>query len=86
VISIGVETLANAIAFGLNWETDPDDECAGWRITDPNVFAGSVVRVLMDEEEDGTTLVHRMLDTAGERVVEDGAAGVEEIERAENTQ
>jgi hypothetical protein len=42
----------------------------------PSVFAESLARALREEEEDGTTLVHRMFDTAAEWCVEQGLDGV----------
>lgn len=47
------------------------------KITDKAAFLGEFVRQLQVEAEDGTTLVHRMLDTAFEWAVENGAEGIE---------
>lgn len=45
-------------------------------VTDARVFAAELVRELRKEEEDGTTLVHTMLDKAVLNAVENGAEGV----------
>ena len=37
----------------------------------------AILQELRHEEEDGTTLVHIMLDKAAERAVENGAEGIE---------
>ena len=73
-ISIGVNCLKHAAehhdSFYLPW-TDK------WSIVinDPDKFAEEVCGQLEDEQEDGTTPVHRMLDAAIERAVEYGAEG-----------
>jgi len=46
------------------------------KIVDPAAFAQSVYHQLNDEEEDGTTLVHRMFDKAIEEAVNQGAEGI----------
>ena len=48
------------------------------RISDEAEFAGSVVRRLNLEEEDGSTPITRMLDEAVIWVSEQGEAGIEE--------
>lgn len=81
VISIGVETLAHAI------ETSPDDrlsphndetrEFEHHTVTDPVMFAQEMVRALTAEEEDGTTVVYRLLDDAANNAIDNGAVSVE---------
>ena len=73
VISVGVGLAAFAVQTpdATDW---PDD----YYISDPAVFATEIVRALEDEEEDGTTLVHRMLDAAAVTALENGALGAEE--------
>lgn len=46
-------------------------------ITDRAKFVQAMIEELKSEEEDGTTLVHVMLDKAAERAVENGAEGIE---------
>lgn len=72
VIGIPIELLAFAVQNGPDW---PD----GFRITDPVVFARSVAeRLRCDEDEDGTTALHRALDAAAISVIEHGDPGIEE--------
>lgn len=53
----------------------------GFKVVDAQAFALEVLRALNDEDEDGTTPVHRMFDAAFEEAVEQGAEGVEETAR-----
>jgi len=46
------------------------------KIVDADAFARAVCRQLNDEEEDGTTVVHRMFDEAIKEAVEQGAEGI----------
>ncbi|PAQ03691.1 hypothetical protein LRP31_25660 [Mesorhizobium mediterraneum] len=46
------------------------------KVTDPAAFAKAVYHQLNDEEEDGTTIVHRMFDDAIKEAVEQGAEGI----------
>jgi hypothetical protein len=74
VISIGLETLALAVQAGPKWPWEQ------FRVKDVEQFGQDLLRELENEEEDGTTLVHRMLDSAGFRAMEQGSEGVEEGE------
>lgn len=79
VISIGVDTLATAIKYMPQLD-DAFDEVEGkeieTEITDADKLAAAIVETLDDEEEDGTTLVHRMLDKAALQAIENGAEGI----------
>ena len=78
VIRIGASTLAMAAHF------DPklaffDEDLRDYfepEVTDEAQWAREIRSALMDEEEDGTTLVHRMLDTAALSALENGAEGI----------
>lgn len=48
----------------------------GSRVTHTKTFSDAVLSALQDEEEDGTTLAHLMLDQAIDRAIENGAEGV----------
>lgn len=74
-ISIGIDTLCDALNYSLG--EDFDDEV---RITDNKVFAEEVLNRLLIEEEDGSTMVHRLFEKAAYDAVEFGANGIEEIE------
>jgi hypothetical protein len=49
----------------------------GAKVIDATRFAKDIVNALNDEQEDGTTPVHVLLDTAFEKAIEDGSQGVE---------
>lgn len=70
-ISIGIETMNRATAYGL------EHTYGSINVTDHDVFAVEVLRELKDESEDGTTLIHRMLDQATAQAIEQGAEGVD---------
>jgi ABC-type histidine transport system ATPase subunit len=77
-IQIGVDALAHATK--LNPElTEYDEATEEWiepEIVDIDVFAGEVLRALKDETDDGTTVVHLMLDNAVNAAIENGAEGI----------
>jgi len=78
VIRIGISALAFAAIHAPQLEHF-DDEANEFRlpkITDERKFAEEVAIVLGQEEEDGTTLVHRMLDGAFLEAVEQGREGI----------
>ena len=70
-ISIGIALLAFAVQNNDNWSED-------FRVTDISEFAKSMKRRLLDEEEDGTTPIHRMFDSVADQVLEQGDDGVDE--------
>ncbi len=74
VISIGITTLGEALV-GPGSPVKRDAPHA--KITDHAEFAREVVRALKAEEEDGTTLVHKMLDGVATEFLESGADGVD---------
>jgi hypothetical protein len=51
-----------------------------WRVTDADMFATEVALALNREEEDGTTLVHKMFDKAFGDAIDQGADGIEEVD------
>lgn len=59
---------------------DPD-----YKVTDPAAFAKEVVSALNDEDEEGTTRIHKMFDGAFDEAVNQGAQGVELIEQTAET-
>lgn len=75
---IGVDCLANAVKLNPHLSVY-DDESGEWsepEITDPDKFAKAVLSALLDESEDGTTLVHLAIDTAASNAIENGAEGI----------
>jgi hypothetical protein len=73
VIRIGIPLLAHALQGAPNWDQS-------FLITDWESFTKDMIRELEDEEEDGTTPVHRMLDAAALGAIEGGSEHVEEID------
>lgn len=79
MISVGINRLANAIELAPDLATY-DQEIGEFRypkIIDSKMFAREVAIALERESEDGTTLVHAMLDRAACDAIENGAEGVE---------
>lgn len=70
-ISIGVNAMCNALEGSWYFQSGP------FKITDIDVFTDAVRAQLLAEEEDGTTPVHTMLDSAAEMAIEWGCEGVD---------
>ena len=82
VIAIGVETLAFAFEnspYANPWDDKACDYVRRLKVADVGAFAVDVAYELKDEEEDGTTLVHALLDRACQAAAENGSQGVEEL-------
>lgn len=75
VIRLPVDNLGCALegAWALHYID------AHFTVTDPQAFAKEVMRSLNNEDEQGTTLIHRMFDKAMLDAIEQGAEGVEEL-------
>lgn len=70
-ISIGIALLAFAVQSQDMW---PEE----FHVSDIRDFANSMARQLLVEGEDGTTLVHIMLDRAAQELLEEGSEGVDQ--------
>ena len=68
-ISLGIDILCFAT----------QSEIYDFKIVDNNGFSNDIINELLSEEEDGTTLVHRMLDEAANNAIENGSEYIEEI-------
>lgn len=66
------------IPFAYLGAVDVGNVAPGWKVTNARAFAKEVVHALNDEDEDGTTPIHRLFDAAFEEAIEQGAEGVEE--------
>ena len=66
IISIGVETLCFATQAEIH----------DFKITNKEGFVKDLINELNAEEEDGTTLVHRMFDKAADNAIENGSENV----------
>lgn len=75
VIRISAEYLAHAAKTHHDYEAEDGDTLV--TITDLNSFAKEVAAGLESESDDGTTLIHVMLDDAISNAIENGADGVE---------
>lgn len=77
IIRIGTEALVNACRYSPVMD-ELDESAQGELIVeDQDAFAEAIRRALEHEEEDGTTLVHKMLDDAFRYAVEQGFEGFE---------
>ncbi len=80
-ISIGVDTLVFAVEHGdydflkIN---DDNEQVNKYKITNAPGFAKEVALELVQEEEDGTTPVHLLLDAACLKAIENGSQYYEE--------
>jgi len=54
-----------------------------WKVTDAEAFAKDVCVSLNNEQEDGTTRVHLMFDSAFMHAIEQGAEGIDEVSEDE---
>lgn len=73
-ISIGQETVAFCALH------HPELEDGKYKVIDPQIFALDLVREINNEEEDGSTLLTRMLDEAIIRTIGNGTEGIVEEE------
>lgn len=71
VISIGVDTLMVAAKGGDAWDDEQGDE-----IENVDGFAEDILDQLLDEAEDGTTLVHIAIDTAVQQALDAGSLNI----------
>jgi phage tail tube protein FII len=75
-ITIGVEALATAVKAAPFME----DVEGRYAVGNPDALAASVAHYLEDEDEEGTTRVHRAIDSAAEQALEQGLDGFDEVE------
>lgn len=78
-IKIGAKRLATALEANPHLY-NPETGRAAYRVKNKQKFSEEVCSALLDEEEDGTTLVHKMLDEAMNNAIEQGSESVEELE------
>ena len=76
VISIPTESLSFAYAAAV----DLGYINKGSFILDSDVFSKELLSALLEEDEDGTTIVHKMLDKAMYHATDQGAEGVGEVD------
>ncbi len=51
-----------------------------WKVTDAALFAQDLLLALNDEDEEGTTPIHKLFDAAINEALNQGAQGIEEHE------
>lgn len=76
VIRIGVQTLAHAVSYAdwaNRWSYDGNDYIRTFAITNEREFAKDVRRMMLDEREDGSSLLSDFLDKATAAAVDDGS-------------
>lgn len=77
VISVSLKALPHVVEGA--WAIGSLD--TRWKLTDAATFAKELVGALNDEDEQGTTLVHKMFDKAILEALEQGAEGIEKHEK-----
>jgi hypothetical protein len=80
VIRVPLDTLG-LVLDGAWAMSGPDRQ--RFKVTDAAVFAAEVAHKLNEEDEQGTTLIHRMFDKAFFEAIDYGAEGVELHEQQE---
>ena len=79
---MGIDVLKHATETSpdnrLCWLDEESGEFVSYKILDREEFAKDVVRALCEEQEDGTTPVHILLDNAMVRAIEDGSIAISE--------
>ena len=77
---IEIRIGAGALAFAAKYHPyfwDPDSDPPNIKITDISTFAAEVADAINAEDEQGNTMLTRMLDSAIENAVEAGCEGVD---------
>ena len=93
LVNVSIKKGLITITFGFDYlkhvaENAPDLEVVNYetgkfipaKVTDQNVFAREIVEAILEEEEDGTNLVHKMIDTAIHNKTEYGCEGIDIFE------
>lgn len=70
-ISVGINTLAKFL---------DTDRLGGYEIVNNEKFALDLIRQLLEEDDEGTTPVHLMLDEAANEAIDNGSEWVKEVE------
>ncbi len=87
VISIGIDTLVHAAEncpqfFALKYEELGSAQYPPYvKVTNKKEFISDVIRELKDEEENGATLVHDLLDSIFVSTYDNGSLGFEDDNR-----
>lgn len=74
IIRVPLDALAQIVEGG--WAAGGYD--TRFRVTDPSVFAKELCHALNDEDEIGTTPIHRLFDECILAAIDQGAEGIEE--------
>lgn len=79
VISLGIETLVWALEHSgpLEEYNERTGEYENPKVTDVDAFAKDVMYSLLEEEEDGSNAITRLLDSAMLNAIEQGSENVE---------
>ena len=77
-MNVGAYVLCHAAAFHPDfWDGESGPDVPNIKITDPALFTREVAAAINREDEDGSTLLTRMLDEAVRDAVESGCEGVD---------
>lgn len=72
VIRLPIENIPTAVDGAADLGTLD----APFKVIDPQAFAQDLVSTLNDEDEEGTTMIHKMFDKAFNIAADQGAAGM----------
>ncbi len=81
VIRVGIDVLAYAEEDRepfTTYDEKINDFRKVWSVTDPLEFAKDVLHELLDESEDGSSLLTNVLDMASKNALDQGSLGVTE--------
>jgi len=73
-MSIGVDCLLFGIEYGLEMRAEE------FEVTDKDKWLREIVDAIQIEEEDGSTVIHKAIDSAALQAIENGAEGIEFID------
>lgn len=76
--SIVIRVAIDALQSVITGKSSTNNEPVLYKVTNKDEFAADLVRALNDEDEQGTTRVHKMFDTAIEYAIDQGAFGIDE--------
>lgn len=81
--SLVIRVALEALPMIMEWSWAAGGIDTRYKITDAAAFAADLVHELNDEDEEGTTRIHRMFDKAIDNAINQGAEGIEEHEQQE---
>ena len=81
VVEIGIGTLAFAFEnsdYNNPWDTTENKNIKQDSVANKKMFAEDVVRELLEEAEDGSSMLTKLFDDACQKAVENGSIGIKD--------